>query len=56
MRAAVTHVTVTDTAERLAALGRVMADVRDAGTIAALDTAAGDSFSVEVVLADEPAA
>ncbi len=56
MRAEVTHVTVTDTPERLAALDRVNADVRGAGSIAALDTAAGDSFSVEVVLADEPAA
>ncbi|MGZ6976095.1 MAG: class I tRNA ligase family protein, partial [Acidimicrobiia bacterium] len=56
MRAEVTHVAVTDTADRLEALGRVAADVRGAGSIAALDTAAGDGFAVDVELADEPAA
>jgi valyl-tRNA synthetase len=56
MRAEVTHVLVTDAPDRLDALGRVEADVRGAGSIAALDTTAGDALAVVVELADEPAA
>jgi valyl-tRNA synthetase len=56
MRADVTRIVVTDTAERLAALARVDADVRGAGSIATLDTVAGDTFAVEVELPEEPAA
>ncbi len=56
MRAEVTQVKVTDTTERLEAFARVEADVRGAGTIAELDTAASDVFAVAVELADEPAA
>ena len=43
MRAEVTRVVVTDTPERLEALARVAADVRGAGSIAALDTDTGDA-------------
>ncbi len=56
MRAEVTRVCVTDTPERLGALARVEADVRGAGSIEHLDTEPGDTFAVEVELADEPAA
>jgi hypothetical protein len=47
---------VTDTPERLEALARVAADVRGAGSIAKLDTVAGDALAVDVELAEEPAA
>jgi valyl-tRNA synthetase len=56
MRAEVDRVVVTDTAERLAALARVEADVRGAGSIAKLETETGDPFAVSVELAEEPAA
>jgi valyl-tRNA synthetase len=56
MRAEVTRVRVVDTPERLAALDRVEADVRGAGSIAKLETEPGDTFAVEVELPEEPAA
>ena len=48
--------TVVDRAERLALLEPVARDVRDAGRIAELHTAEGDTLAVEVVFAEEPAA
>jgi valyl-tRNA synthetase len=51
MRTAVTRATVTDTAERLAWLALVEADVRAAGHIAELPTQVGAPFGVEVELA-----
>jgi valyl-tRNA synthetase len=56
MRAEVARVTVTDTAERLAALEPGCADVCAAGRVSALDTNVGETFRVAVELADEPAA
>jgi valyl-tRNA synthetase len=56
MRAEVTRVHVVDTPERLAALARVEADVRGAGSIARLDTEVGEAFAVDVELPEEPAA
>jgi valyl-tRNA synthetase len=56
MRAGVEHVTVHDTAERLAALRLVAADVCDAGRVQHLDTAEADEFAVEVELAESDAA
>jgi valyl-tRNA synthetase len=56
MRAEVARVVVTDTAERLEALDAARADVCAAGRVAILDTKVGDTFAVEVELADEPAA
>jgi valyl-tRNA synthetase len=56
MRADVDLVRVVDTPDRLAALARVEADVRGAGSIARLETEAGDTFSVHVELPEEPAA
>jgi hypothetical protein len=47
---------VVDTADRLAALARVEADVRGAGSIARLDTEEGAEFAVRVELPEEPAA
>ena len=55
MKAAVRRVTVTDTSDRLAALKSVESDIRDAGTVAAVDVVEGDTFLVEVEL-DQPAA
>ena len=49
----VTLVVVADTAERLAALGAALADVRDAGAIAETELVAADQASVTVTLADE---
>ena len=56
MRTPVTHVAVTDTAERLAALEPVAGDLREAGVIADLVTHAGDALHVEVRLAPEDSA
>ena len=56
MRADVASATVVDRAERLALLEPVARDVRDAGRIAELHTAEGDTLAVEVVFAEEPAA
>jgi valyl-tRNA synthetase len=56
MRAEVTRVHVVDTPERLAALARVEADVRGAGSIARLETEEGEAFAVDVELPEEPAA
>jgi valyl-tRNA synthetase len=56
MRAEVARVVVTDTAERLAALDAARADVCAAGRVATLDPVVGDTFAVEVELAEEPAA
>ncbi|MGI8983374.1 MAG: valine--tRNA ligase [Acidimicrobiales bacterium] len=51
MRADVARVVVGDTAERIAALAAVAADVRDAGRIAEFVTTESESLSVEVELA-----
>jgi valyl-tRNA synthetase len=56
MRAEVASVVVTDLPTRLAALDQAASDVREAGRVAHLTTVAGDAFSVDVELADEPAA
>jgi hypothetical protein len=53
MRVDVTKVTVHDTAERLAALAQVSADVCEAGRVAELATVTADAFAVQVVLAPE---
>ena len=53
MRATVARLSVTDTAERLAALAAAEGDVRDAGGVDELVTAVGDEPAVEVVLAEE---
>jgi valyl-tRNA synthetase len=50
MRAEVTRVTVTDTADRLAALAAAVGDVKAAGSVAELTIIEGDAFAVEVVL------
>jgi valyl-tRNA synthetase len=55
MRAEVATVTVTDAADRLAALEAAAGDVRDAGKVAELVTvtaADGSETTVEVVLAE----
>ncbi|MDQ3897431.1 MAG: valine--tRNA ligase [Actinomycetota bacterium] len=51
MRADVARAVVRDTPERLAALGAVAGDVRDAGRIAELVTEEAESLSVDVELA-----
>ncbi|HEY7438997.1 MAG TPA: class I tRNA ligase family protein, partial [Acidimicrobiia bacterium] len=56
MRAEVARVIVTDTAERLAALEPGLADVREAGRVASLETCTGSELSVAVELAEPPAA
>ena len=56
LRTEVVLATVTDTAERLAVLEQVSADVCAAGRITALVTADGDELSVEAQLAPEAAA
>jgi valyl-tRNA synthetase len=56
MRAPVTRVIVTDTAERIGALKLGADDLRQAGSIELLETAEGEEFSVEVQLAEEAAA
>ncbi|MFZ6005689.1 MAG: valine--tRNA ligase [Actinomycetota bacterium] len=53
MRAEVTSVTVTDTAERLKALDAASADVRAAGVIGELTLVEGEPFSVSVTLAED---
>jgi valyl-tRNA synthetase len=52
LRARAERVTVRDTAERLALLERAERDVRDAGNVASFETADGDGFEVETVLAE----
>ncbi len=52
MRTEITSVTITDTAERLAAFERARADVLDAGKVAAVETAEGDELAVDATLAD----
>ncbi|MET0902651.1 MAG: valine--tRNA ligase [Acidimicrobiales bacterium] len=56
MRTPVSHVAVTDTAERLAALEPVASDLREAGVIADLVTRLGDALHVEVRLVPEDSA
>lgn len=51
LRAEVERAVVRDTAERLAVLGGVERDVREAGNIAAMETTESAEFSVETVLA-----
>jgi valyl-tRNA synthetase len=51
MRADVARVVVHDSPERLAALARAEADVREAGRVADLATEVSDAFAVEVELA-----
>jgi hypothetical protein len=51
MRADVARVVVHDTPEKLAALARAEADVREAGRVADLATEVSDAFAVEVELA-----
>jgi valyl-tRNA synthetase len=53
MRAEVAVLTVTDTAERLAALQAGVEDLRDAGGVLELVTAVGEQLVVDVQLADE---
>jgi valyl-tRNA synthetase len=50
MRAEIARATVTDTDERLAALALIEGDIREAGKIAELVTAAGE-FAVSAELA-----
>jgi valyl-tRNA synthetase len=52
MRAPVTRVVVHDSAERLAALELGEEDLRQAGSIEAIETVAADEFAVEVELAE----
>ena len=56
LRTEVVKATVTDTAERIAILDTVAADVCGAGRITELVTAEGDEFSVQAQLAPEAAA
>jgi valyl-tRNA synthetase len=53
MRAPVSRVVVHDSAERLAALGLGVEDLRLAGSIEAVATVEAEEFAVEVELADE---
>ncbi len=53
MRAPVQRVVVRDGAERLAALELASDDLRQAGSIATIETIVGDEFSVQVTLAPE---
>ena len=55
MRTPVVRAVVTDSAERIAVLRSVAADVAEAGKVADLQLTDGDSFSVEVTLADPDA-
>ena len=52
MRAEVARAVVRDSDERLDLLGRVEADVAEAGRVAALEKIAGDGFAVDVEFAD----
>jgi valyl-tRNA synthetase len=54
MRAPVTRVVVTDTADRLAALELGASDLLQAGAIEVLDSVAGEDFAVQVELGAEP--
>jgi len=54
MRAPVARVLVHDTPARLAALELGAEDLREAGSVALLETAEAEEFSVEVELAEEP--
>jgi hypothetical protein len=56
MRAEVARAVVRDTPARLAALAAAADDVRDAGRVAELVTEDADALSVEVTLAEPPAA
>jgi valyl-tRNA synthetase len=56
MRAEVEHVVVRDTAERLAALALVVADVCEAGRVQTLEPVEAEDFAVEVELAEPDAA
>ncbi len=49
----VTRLVVTDTPQRLAALARAEPDLREAGKIGELSTAAGEGMAVQVVLAQQ---
>jgi valyl-tRNA synthetase len=53
MRAPVERVLVRDSAQRLSALELGLGDLREAGTIAAIDTEEAEELSVEVELAEE---
>ena len=53
MRAPVARVVVHDTAQRLAALQLGAGDLRQAGSIAAIDTVVAEEFAVEVELVQE---
>jgi valyl-tRNA synthetase len=53
MRTEVDAVTVTDTAERLAALEPAASDLKEAGVITELATEAGEAFAVTVALTPE---
>ena len=54
MRAPVARIVVHDSAPRLDALSLAADDLRLAGAIATIDTAAADEFAVDVELAEEP--
>jgi hypothetical protein len=56
MRAGVTLLTVTDTADRLDALALATDDLRDAGGVAELITVVGTEAAVAVVLESESSA
>lgn len=51
LRAEVERIIVSDTAERLAVLGSVARDVREAGNIVRIETIGSSTFSVETVFA-----
>ena len=53
LRAEVDTVVVRDTAERLALLAPAVADINEAGRVAALSTEVADGFSTTVTLADQ---
>ncbi len=53
MRAPVRRVRVTDTPERIDALELGCEDLRSAGAIELVESAAGEELAVEVELADE---
>jgi valyl-tRNA synthetase len=51
MKAAVARVVVGDSAPRLASLGLIESDLKDAGQIQRVETFLGDNFRVSVTLA-----
>jgi len=55
LRTAITSATITDTAERLAALQLVLADVSAAGVASGVDLIEGEALAVEAELEPEPA-